>query len=89
MKIKVIYISFPDDIHGIIKGMVQEQSKANYLIAIDDRNTEGEQSFALRHELSHIALKHFDDSFPLEAAERQADSLAEKMTVDELMRLCE
>ena len=87
MKIKTIHTSFPDDIHGIVFAITQKQSNG-FLIVIDDRNTAEKQSFSLRHELSHIALNHFERTIPIETAEKQADSLAEQLTIDELMQLC-
>ena len=87
MKIRIVYTSFPDDITGIVKAITHEKSKNAFLIAIDDRNSPEDQDFSLRHELSHVVLHHFDNSLPLEAAEKEADLLAAIMTTEELMQL--
>lgn len=102
MKIKIAYRPFPKEIHGSVFGITKEQNN-RFLILIDNENTAEEQDFALRHELSHIALNHFAQTLPIdnvissggcfgggwEQREKDADSLAQQMTVDELMQLCE
>ncbi len=101
MKIKVIYRPFPKKIHGSVEGLTQKQND-HFLILIDDGNSAEIQDFALRHELAHIALNHFDKTLPIdevisngcnfgdewEQREKEADSLAGLMTAEELREIC-
>lgn len=97
----MIYRPFPKKIHGLIAGAVQKQNDY-YLVLIDDGNPAETQDFALRHELAHIALNHFDKTLPIdevvsngcnfgdewEQREKKADSLAELMTAEEIKQIC-
>ena len=99
-KIFIRYIPFPDEIHGHVFGLVKEQNN-RFLILIDNRIEAEMQDSTLRHELAHIALKHFDDTLPFddvirtgsfgdewEEREIEADNLAGQMQIDDLWNLC-
>lgn len=89
--IKIIYTTFPKEIQGIFAGGVQKLEEG-YLILIDSDRPKEEQDFTLRHELAHIALNHCETGSGAlgegwEQREQEADSLAGRMTVDELMNM--
>lgn len=100
MEFRIIYRPFPNEIKGLVGGGVEKESDDCYLILIDSDLSEQKQDFTLRHELAHIAMNHFDYTLPFdevcktgsfgegwEQREKEADSIAEKMTVDELLSL--
>lgn len=92
MEFRIIYRPFPNEIKGLIGGGVQKESNDCYLILIDSDLPEPEQDFTLRHELAHVALGHLETGSGVfgrgwKQREKKADSIAEKMTVDELLSL--
>ena len=97
-KFNLGYFVFPECIHGIIYGAVM-RNKGTIAVYIDSSLTETEQAFALRHELSHIALNHLDAKYQgdgilidsgfyiSDAQEAEANEYAERMTDAELSEL--
>lgn len=86
-RFNLYYVPFPEQIRGIIRGAVQCKQNS-YLVLIDSSLTDEQQSFSLKHELSHILLGHFDydsESYlaNIEKVEAEANQYAEQMTDDE------
>ena len=92
MEFRILYIPFPNEIKGLVGAGVEKESDDSYLILIDSDLSEQKQDFTLRHELAHVALGHLENGSGVfgrgwEQREKEADSTAEKMTVDELLSL--
>lgn len=81
------YRPFPKELHGDIRGMITRRKNC-YIILIDSSIPEQQQIAALKHELSHIALNHYNQpERDLEQCEAEAISFADKMTDPEFKEL--
>lgn len=76
INITVHYLPFPDECKGTIKGICQQLSADNYLIAIDSTMPEQEQLRTLAHEKAHIYCGHYDSDLPLSVLENEADEIS-------------
>lgn len=87
----LFYVNFPAGCEGTIYGMTGKCWDGGYIIAIDSSQDERTQENALKHELSHILLNHFESKRALEEVEREADEHAQQMTkaeLDHLLTFC-
>ena len=88
---KLDYRPFPAECRGAVTGMTC-LCGGQLQILIDSTAPAAEQAETLRHELSHIALDHFDDTNrSIQQIEAEADSYAEQLTdadVAALMQWC-
>lgn len=82
----LFYVRFPAGCEGMVYGITGVDNEGNYTVAIDSAQDEETQKFALKHELSHIHLGHFDpdNKKPISEIEQEADKHAEQMTEEEL-----
>lgn len=82
----LFYVNFPAECEGMIIGVTREDKAGSYTVAIDSGQDEDTQAFALKHELSHIYLGHFDpnNEKPITEIEQEADEHAAQMTEEEL-----
>lgn len=85
----LFYVRFPAGCGGMVHGITGEDTAGHYTVAIDAAQDEETQTFALKHELSHIHLEHFDpaDRRTINEIEREADEYAAQMTEEELNHL--
>lgn len=86
---RLMYIPFPVPV-GTVGGVTRlDVNTGRFLIAINNQETDDDLIRILKHELSHIALGHFDDdrTESLEEIEKEADLYADQMTDDEFSEL--
>lgn len=83
------YHPFPEEIRGIVMGVVQYMEKlGRYRIVIDSTLDADRRRHALKHELAHIALNHLTDlTETIDDVEKAADDYADRMTDDEFREL--
>lgn len=82
----LLYVHFPTEIQGEVFGMTHwEPEKNRFMIVIDESQSDQIQDYTLKHELSHILLKHDERlEISIDQAEDEADQYADQMTEDEL-----
>lgn len=83
---KLRRIPFPQEARGHILGATQKR-KGYCLIAIDSTLPEETQAIALRHELAHLALDHYNRPEYLADLEPEAERYAHSMTDEEFNAL--
>lgn len=87
-KFSITYRPFPVECGGNVYGISCE-SNGQIRIIIDSNQDERTQQHALRHELAHIVLNHFDDQRSIEDIEAEAEAYADQMTDKEFTALME
>lgn len=84
----LLYVQFPSELRREVQGMVHWlKEKKRFMIVIDSGLSDQEQKKTLKHELSHILLKHYEKDHDIQADEDEADRYADQMTDDELNHL--
>ena len=82
-----MYIPFPVPV-GTVGGITRlDVNTGRFLIAINNQEPDDELIQILKHELSHIALGHFDDNRDIKEIEKEAEDYADQMTDDEFSEL--
>ena len=68
MNYRIVYLPFPEDVHGCVRLM----DDGSYIIGINSALSDAEKEKTLRHELEHIRRDHFHDPRPISEIEREA-----------------
>lgn len=76
----IYYLPLPETIVGAVR-----DSGERFIIAINSTMPEPERDTALRHELNHIRLGHFDDDRSIYEIESEAENT--DLSEDEYSRL--
>ena len=96
-RFRLVYASFPESVRGSVKGITGMNPGDDFYIVIIDKDlSEDQKDRTLKHELSHIALGHFESNRTescsdylrnIEAIEEETDNYADQMTDEEYSRL--